>query len=715
MKIEALDLTACDREPIHIPGSIQPHGVMLVAERDSLVVSHAAGDVEGRLCREDWRGGSLGDLIGDAAASRIARLTDSPGAGGFVGAWTAADGGAYDLSAHTMGEHVVVEIEPAPAVAATSAAMLGGLEAAASAFERAPDLKALCERAAREFRRLTGFDRVMIYRFLDDEAGTVLAEDRDPALPSFLNHHFPGSDIPRQARALYVRNLVRAIPDVAYTPAPLRPAWDEASPLDMSDCILRSVSPIHLQYMRNMGVAASASISIVKDGALWGLVACHHDTPRLLPYDQRAACRALAGALSRQIKAKDEAEGYRQRIRLRTFEDDLSARLARAESLDGALHDSLDQLRIMLAADGVAAVRGGVLLRAGVCPPESAIREFAQWLAARDGAEPFATDRLAEEYPPADAFAATGAGALAVSISADEPFVLTWFRAEAVEVVNWAGNPHKAVDLTPGETLTPRASFDAWAETVRGRARPWSLAETEGAGRIRHILLDARQARRLKELNQRLTETVAEKESLLQQKELLIREVNHRVQNSLQLVSSFLALQAREVGDEALTAAFDEARRRLSAVALVHRRLYHADQIETVDLARYLEELCSEMLEAMGAEWASQLRLDIAPVNIPTDRAVTLGLILTELVINANKYAYGGAPGPIDISLEPQGANFRLVVADHGRGKHQPGQGFGSRMMKAMVSQLSGGLEHLDNGPGLRAVLTAPVVGPRVA
>lgn len=708
MTDDAQDLTECDKEPIHIPGSIQPHGVLLVARRDDLVVTHAAGDVEGRLGLEAWSGKTLGELIGDDLAGRLGRITDSPGSGGFVGQMQAPSRETFDVSVQMSGDHVVVEIEPA-GPPQTPAGFLAGLEAASAAFERTPSLKALCERAAVEFRRITGFDRVMIYRFLDDDAGVVLAEDRDPGLPSFLNHHFPGADIPKQARALYVRNLVRVIPDIRYEPKPLRPAWTGAAPLDMSDCVLRSVSPVHLQYMRNMDVGASASVSIVKDGVLWGLIACHHAQPRLLTYDQRAGCRALAGALARQIKAKEEAEGYRERLRLRGFEDEVVGGLALRPTLDEALKDALPQVRRMLDADGVAVLRGNELLLAGETPREIDVRELAAWALARGAAEPIATDRLGEIYAPAQAFADKAAGLVVSAVSAEEPFLILWFRAEAVQVVNWAGNPHKAQDLKPGEMLTPRASFEAWSEAVRGRARRWTLAEIETAGRLRQALLDARQNRRLKELNIRLTETLEDKEGLLQQKELLLREVNHRIQNSLQLVSSFLGLQARSSDDQALKDSFEEARRRLSAVALVHRRLYRADQIENVDLARYLEELCGEMQDSMGPEWDGYLSLNIAPVLIPTDRAVTLGLVLTELVINANKYAYDGAPGPIEISLEEQGSRFRLIVADHGRGKHEPRQGFGTRMMSAMVNQLGGELEYRDNKPGLRAVLTASI------
>ena len=172
------------------------------------------------------------------------------------------------MSAHVSGAHVLVEFEPGSETPVPAFQILSALESAGAAFERASGLKALCDRAAVEFRTLTGFDRVMVYRFLDDGAGAVLAEDRDDAYPTFLNHHFPASDIPKQARALYIRNLTRVIPDVDYEPAPLRPTVSGAAPLDMSDSVLRSVSPIHLQYLRNMGVRASASVSIVKDGIL---------------------------------------------------------------------------------------------------------------------------------------------------------------------------------------------------------------------------------------------------------------------------------------------------------------------------------------------------------------------------------------------------------------------------------------------------------------
>ncbi|MEH3047060.1 histidine kinase dimerization/phosphoacceptor domain -containing protein [Sphingomonas adhaesiva] len=701
----ALDLTACDREPIHIPGAVQPHGLLLVADPQTRTVVAGAGELEA-LFGADWLGCSLDLLLQQDVAALAAAVSAGPG-----GTTLAAPLGHYDVALHRAGAWLLAELEPAGAARRSAAETLTWLDAITAGLERTGTLASLCERAAAAFRALTGFDRVMIYRFLDDDAGCVVAEDRDPALDTFLHHHFPASDIPRQARALYVRNRTRVIPDVDYVPAPLRPAGFEAT--DLSDAAVRSVSPIHLQYLRNMGVGASASISIVKDGLLWGLVACHHSTPRLMPRDVRAVAAALASALARQIRAREEADDYRERLALRSEEDVLRPLLlAPGASADGGLVQVLrtraDDMRRMFDADGFAVVRGGaVLVESGTLPAPDALADFARWLSARNDADAFATRELATEWADAAHFGAH-AGVLALRQS-DEGDLLIWTRIEHVEEVEWAGNPHKAVPHDPDAPLRPRTSFESWSETVRGRSRRWTLEQVEAARRLHRLLREARTAAELRRLNRDLERTGAEKDVALAQKDLLMREVDHRVQNSLQLVSSFLAIHARDAGPGAVADQLLEARSRLSAVALVHRRLYRDDQIETIHLSRYLGELLDDMKTSLGDDWARQMSANLAPVLIPTDRAVNVGLVAAELVINATKYAYPGGTGPIDVVLEQHRNRLRLVVADRGVGKSGDRVGFGSRMMAAVVQRIGGEIEYLDNGPGLRAVLTAPI------
>ncbi|MFZ3483922.1 histidine kinase dimerization/phosphoacceptor domain -containing protein [Sphingomonas sp. 3-13AW] len=699
------DLAACDREPIHLSGAIQPHGVMLIVDAATLRTVAGAGDLEERLT-PDWLDRPISELIGQDVAA-VLRSADAGPGGTLRLAPVSASCGRLEASLHRSGDLLIVELEPGPDVPRSAGEVLTGIERAAASFERSADLVQLCERAAVAFRQLTGFDRVMIYRFLDDGAGVVLAEDRAEGLHTFLNHHFPASDIPRQARALYVRNRVRVIPDSNYVPAPIRPQSANLAGIDLSDVALRSVSPIHVQYLRNMGVEASASISIVRDGVLWGLIACHHNSPRGLDPELRAATRALASGLARQIRAQEEAESYRERLRLHAGEDTVIRQLGGDMPLRTQLAQAAKELAELLEADGFALLGGGTVTREGECPETQDLLQLAEWVRAQGGGLVVSRE-LSTVFPAAERYAAVGSGLLAMPIDGTECEVM-WFRREEIASVEWAGNPHKAVDLVPGAVLTPRASFESWSQIVRGRSRRWTLEEVKAAHRLRHVFNDVRQRLRLRELNGQLSIANRDQESLLRQKDVLMHEVNHRVQNSLQLVSAFLGMQARAVGDPALTSHLTEAQARLSAVALVHRRLYRDDQVETVELSRYLDELMGDMRASLGAGWGSALRVYLAPVLVPTDRAIDIGLIATELVINATKYAYPGETGPITLRLEQHRAHLRLIVEDQGAGKSGSGEGFGSRMMSALVGRLDGELTFEDNHPGLRAILTAPI------
>ncbi|MBC9175871.1 histidine kinase dimerization/phosphoacceptor domain -containing protein [Pseudoroseomonas ludipueritiae] len=707
--ITAADLASCDREPIHVPGAIQPHGLLLVADAASLMVVAGAGELEARL-RQEWLGHPLSEVLGHDLAMVLDEV--QPGPGGVLRlAGLHGTTETFDAALHRSGPFILVELEPASAETMSATETLLALDRAATAFERASGLTTLCDHAAVTFRQVTGFDRVMIYRFLDDGTGAVIAEARDPALPSFLNHRFPASDVPQQARRLYIRNRVRVIPDVHYTPAPLRSASPAMAELDMSDLTLRSVSPIHLQYMRNMGLDASASISIVQDGVLWGLIACHNRTPRGMSYEARAACRALAGGLARQIRAREEAETYRERLRLRSAEDAVLARLGRQGVTAEVMQDLSGDLMQMLGASGFLALMADGHATAGHVPDRQYWPGLAERVRQHGAQAPFRSHELARQHGPAQHFTAIGSGLLATPLpgTGAPDGMLLWFRAEKVELVNWAGNPHKGVGLVPGAVLTPRASFEDWHETVRGRSEPWSLEDVAAAARLRDGIADAYRQRELVRLNQELDAALRERDHLLLQKDYLMREVNHRVQNSLQLVSSYMALQANENDDARLTAYLSEARRRLAAVSLVHRRLYRDEQMETVDLGRYLEELCHDLAQSMGDGWARQMQVDLAPVLMSADRSIHVGLILTELVINASKYAYDGTEGPISIAVEQHGSRIRLVVADKGTGAVKPGKGFGSSMIEMLTSGLDGELEFASNHPGLRAIVMIPI------
>jgi two-component system, chemotaxis family, sensor kinase Cph1 len=271
-----LDLSACDREPIHIPGSIQPHGVLLAVDPGSGTVLQIAGKIETLTgkCIADVLDREVGDVLGPDAASLVAAALKMPMTEPqYLGTLRAPADTAkrLDLTAYISGGALILEVEPTGSYEEAAAQILSSLRRAVAQLEAAPNLRDLRQIAAEQVRRITGFDRVMIYRFLEDGTGAVWAEAKVPDLPAFLNHHYPASDIPRQARALYLRNVIRVIPDVSYTPAPLVPVLNPLSgePLDLGDSALRSVSPVHIRYLENMGVSASSSVSIIVEGELW--------------------------------------------------------------------------------------------------------------------------------------------------------------------------------------------------------------------------------------------------------------------------------------------------------------------------------------------------------------------------------------------------------------------------------------------------------------
>lgn len=692
----SLGSSACDREPIHIPGSIQPHGLLLIADSATSRIIGGAGQIEDRLAR-DWLDQPLESVIGREGVVTLNAPAQQVLAS-YQLAEIAGRSERFALSCHRAAGLLLVELEPVDENRGALTPTLDWLDQSGAAFEAAEDLTSLCAVAAKIFRTLTGFDRVMVYRFLEDGTGTVVGEARDPGLSTFLNHRFPASDIPAQARALYVRNRVRCIPDVNYLPQPLRPASADLAALDLSDVALRSVSPIHVQYLRNMKLAASASVSIVIDGVLWGLIACHHLTPRRLGYETRLIARTLAGGLARQIKAKQEASNHRQMTRLRQEQDDLAALISDRSSLAAFLAEAGPKLRAILGASGLAICIGSVVHRFDAVPPDDFIRALVVWLRETD-VPLFGNRELRVEFPAATAYQEIASGLVAFSLPANHDIWLLWFRPELLEEVNWAGNPHKAGPGNPSIPLSPRASFESWKEIERGRSEPWTEAEMSAAVRLRQMLNEAHQQEMLRRL--------------VTDKDYLIGEINHRVQNSLQLVSAYLNLQMRSTENAEVSVHLSEAQRRIVAVGLVHKRLYKDDQPQTVNLAQHLAELCNELKTSMGAEWSDQFALELNHVGVPATHAVSVGLVLTELIINAQKHAYEGAAGPIKIVLSADAVAYWLVVSDQGKGRREAvGQGFGSRMIEALVQRVSGKLEFYDNNPGLRTVITVPRPAP---
>ncbi len=498
------DLDTCADEPIRIPGSVQPHGVLLAVSETDLVVRHASANVADLTGRAvgDVVGAPLADVVGPAAAQAV-RLhlrtfgdlrarnplsVEVAGPHGLVSA---------DVILHRVAVGgrtlLVVELEtahgPRPfSFPNTYQAVRGALES----LNRAGTLEELYEAAAQEVRALTGFDRVMVYRFDADHNGEVVAEARRHDLNPFLGLHYPATDIPPQARALYETNWVRLIADVGYTPAPIVPDVDRASgePLDLTHAVLRSVSPVHIEYLTNMGVRASMSISLLRDGRLWGLVACHHYSgPHAVPYGVRAAAEFLGSALSLRLVARSQD---------RELERELAAQAAMARVLpvardpDHGLAESLATagggLLSVVPAHGLVVVADDQTATAGDADVD--VDALRSWVLAQPEAVTVRT-ALGESDPGLAARLPEVAGLLAVRLPDEQ--VIVWLRHEHVRDIYWGGDPqNKAIARREGADvrLSPRKSFDRWREEVRGRCEPWAPEHVRAVEDLRSRLLE---------------------------------------------------------------------------------------------------------------------------------------------------------------------------------------------------------------------------------
>lgn len=522
----AVDLSSCDREPIHIPGAVQPHGVLIAVDavsRRILQISENSGLVLGRE-PADLLHGYADALVGADAYAALLRTTSDAAHAGDAIPVEITDGGtrrAFDGIAHAAHDGVtIVELEPAeppsiPALERFFSIVRRGLVS----VQEATTVAQVCDVAAREFAWLAGFDRTMVYRFDRDWNGEVVSEQRDDALPPFLGLHYPASDVPRQARELYRRNVLRMIPDARYTPARIVPSHNPLTeaPLDLSGSVLRSVSPIHLEYLANMNVAATLTASLLKHGELWGMIAAHHRTPRFVPYRVRVACEMLARTASLRIAALEEREELAQRLRLRS----LQPALLEAVAKDGSFTDAITRGTQMLdvtGAEGAVIKTEGEPILIGRTPRLRHVRRILAWLderGGRDADQPFISDALALMNPDFAEFACEASGLLAVPLTTTSGGWLLWFRPEMVRTVLWGGDPRKPVAQGEGERISPRRSFEAWKEIVRRHARPWEASQIDAAIELRRLLSDVmmRRAREYAKLNAELARSNQELES----------------------------------------------------------------------------------------------------------------------------------------------------------------------------------------------------------
>lgn len=672
--MSSVTLDNCEREPIHIPGAIQGHGVLLSCRGDDLIVQQASANTVELLGApaDEILGLGAPSLFDEVTGREILRYVDRtsmPESRSIR--FVARSGCAGTAIIHFSGEALVLELEPG--TDGESGTFDPRLRRSLAPLQSARSVEALSRSAANEVRSLTGFDRVMVYRFDSEWNGEVVAEAKRDNLEPFLGLHYPASDIPPQARRLYTENWLRLIADVAYTPVPLVPLLDPKTrePLDLSQSVLRSVSPIHIEYLKNMGVTASMSISLVIDGKLTGLIACHHYSgPHRIPFQLRETVEYLGQALSWHVRALESAEDAHRARRVQANESEVVRALAmRDDPFDGLASESMLELT---GAQGLWVIFDDEIRSFGRAPSQDRLSELVAWLKSQ-AREVFATDHLASHLPRANEWDDIAAGVIAVALSADLSEWLIWFRPSTERTVEWAGDPRKSVTEVGGEPprLSPRGSFALWRETVRGRSLPWEAWQIEAASNIRRVLLGGvrNRAKALRALNGSLMEADRAKDTF-------IAMVSHELRTPLNAIKGWSHLLASDrvqkdqwahaldvIGrnSEALNHLVDDL---LDMSRIVGGKLtLEVSEVELSPLVDSVIEAVSLSAKAKGIKVKKTLDSAETRVQGDPDR---LAQVVTNLLTNAVKFTPKG--GTVRVVVKRSSSDVEICVNDSGQG-----------------------------------------------
>jgi light-regulated signal transduction histidine kinase (bacteriophytochrome) len=698
-----VDLTNCDREPIHTPGSIQPHGAMLVCDAVSLAVLRASANIAHLIGCAASPGCDLADIVGDETAHTIRNAAAKAGgseiAGIVLGAWLPHVPNAFDITVHRHKDLVFIEFEPAAEGGATAEGALDLTQGLIRRIALESNVDSIAKAGARLVRAMLGYDRVMVYRLLHNGAGRVIAEARRGDLASFMGQHFPASDIPYQARRLYLLNTIRMIANAAYAPVQLEPppALGEAA-IDMSYAQLRSVSPVHCEYLRNMGVRASLSISIVVDGELWGLISCHHDTPKVVPLALRIGAELFGQYFSLQVSVAERRAEIAASSMARERLDRIVGGLSPDRAVQDSLRDHLADFKSLVACDGAAIWIDERWTAVGATPQPIDVRALMELVASEAKSSVWTTQELAAYLDP-EAYGTTVAGMLAIPLSSTPRDYLLLFRSEEAHEIEWAGEPVKSlVHTDAGVRLSPRGSFATWLEDVKGRSKPWTAPELAMAEAIRTYLRDA--------VLRHNEQTAEERTRAEQRRRILNEELNHRVKNIIALVQS-IALQtgahATSVADYSTS-----LEGRLRALAFAHDQSLAGGN--SGDLGTLIEAEAS--LHRYGA---APDRVTAAGPRVRLDDRTfgVLALVVHEMMTNAAKYGALSVPdGKLSLQWQFDGqGDCEISWTESGGPTVAPPEreGFGSKLIRSTLAYDLGGSAEVDFRPaGVSATFRIP-------
>ncbi len=741
-----IDLTNLYRDTIHTSGQIQPHGVVLVLQEPELKIVQASTNTYAvfGIEPENIIEQSLEDLLDPFQFEKIqgGLSRDNLDFINPTKIWIRKEGDDYaifDGVFHRNSQGLLI-LELEPTISQENIPFLSFYHLARASINQLQEtgnLRDFCQIIVREVRKVTGFDRVMLYKFDKDGHGAVIAEEKLEHLESYLDLHYPESDIPQPARKLFSSNWIRLIPDAQAQPVELFPCHNPLNnrPLDLTFSILRSASPCHLEYLHNMGVGASLTISLIEEGKLWGLIACHHQTPKHISYELRKACEFLGRVIFAEISNREETEDYDYRMKLTYIRSQLLDYMAQSSNFVDGLTRNEPNLLDLTNARGAAICFNGVWTSIGETPQEEELNLLVQWLNKNVNEEIFVTDSLARLYPDADKYKNVASGLLAIPISRRN-YVL-WFRPEVIQTVNWGGDPNQAYETSHSQgnlRLSPRKSFEQWKETVRLTSLPWKQVEVNAVLELRKAIVNIvlRQADELALLAQDLERSNAELKRFAY-------VASHDLQEPLNHVSNYVQLLEMRYGESLDEDAKDFIGFAVEGVSLMQNLIDDVLAYSKVDLQdsqfelTEVETALKQALTNLGRR-INQTKAVVTYGALPTVMAdkTQLMQLFQNLIGNAIKF-HSEQPPEIQIKAERLEDEWLFSVKDNGIGiepqfsdrifvifqrlhtrDEYPGTGMGLAICKKIVECHRGKIwVESELGKGATFYFTIPVGGSK--
>ncbi|WP_159799431.1 ATP-binding protein [Flavobacterium sp. MK4S-17] len=685
---DIVNLTNCEQEPIHIPGSIQPHGFLLGLKEESFLIDYCSGNTTEYIGIEhkELLGKDFESVFGIDNSKALQQYISNNKLLSSTLLKLLYNGKNFLCTLHKSNNIYILEAEPVSEDTKEASQVYDQTSQFLLYMHDTHTLKELCQLVAKGTREITGYDRVMIYRFDKDYNGEVFAESCRDDLEPFLGLHYPHTDIPKQARELYMQNLLRIITDINYTPVPIYTVDDRKEKnLDLSLSILRSTSPIHVQYLQNMGVGATLTISLIHKKKLWGLIACHHYSAKNLTPEMRLAAQLQGHFITSQIDLRQSNEEYELARKTNASLESLSNFSLLSSSGFADLVKRQDILSLCNAT-GISILFNGKIYKYGGAPSDDEIQHLANWMATYSGNTSFYTDKLLDYLPDFRNICEKTSGVIYHSLSMENNNCIMWYRPETKTEVNWGGDPNKSI-IKDKNGLSPRNSFKLWKEIVDCTSKPWKQPELEAAKTYAHYLQKQislvaimQEEEKYRKLSELLKETNAELENINWISTHDLQEPLRKIQ----LISS--RILSKE--ENSMSENVQDSIKRMNSSAnrmqtllidiLKYTRLKHTEgSFEDVNLYNIIDEVKEDLSEAIRESDA-----EITAEGLPVIKGVSFLLkqLFSNLIANSIKYAAAGRQPkikitagdfPVPYSNENKKLYNVIYIADNGIGFEQ--------------------------------------------